>query len=231
MAAIGAALVEAGCTAVIFDGPAHGASPGRRASVVHLANAAEDVARATGARAAIGHSVGGAALAFALARGLPLSAAVTIGAPRNPSAFFRAFGAALGLGAPMLARIRARIEAWVGVDMDDLDVSRGAPGPDAGAPPLLVVHDRDDAEVATGDADAYVSAWPDARLLSTEGLGHRRVLRDAAVVDDVVAFVTAHLPRCACGRLAVEGRRGGELRCAGCALAEELWSRERRRQG
>jgi hypothetical protein len=70
--------------------------------------------------------------------------------------------------------------------------------------------------------------WPGARLVSTEGLGHRRILRDAEVIAAAVAFVTEHLPRCACGRLAATFGHG-EPRCLGCALSDELWSRERRR--
>jgi hypothetical protein len=32
-------------------------------------------------------------------------------------------------------------------------------------------------------------AWPDARLLTTGGLGHRRILSDPKVVAEVVRFV------------------------------------------
>lgn len=230
LAPLAPALLAAGCRVVAFDGPAHGASPGSRASVVHFAEAIEDAARATGARVAIGHSMGGAALGLALARGLPLAAAAIIGAPRTPAGFFRAFGDALALPAPVRDAMRTRIEAWVGARMEDLDLPALAPRERAA--PLLVVHDRGDAEVAFAAGEAIAAAWPGARLLATDGLGHRRILRDRAVIDAAAAFVVAHLPRCGCGRLASSSRAtspDGQPRCAGCAVAEDLWDRGGRR--
>ena len=32
-------------------------------------------------------------------------------------------------------------------------------------------------------------SWPDARLLRTRGLGHRRILKDHGVVQDTVDFM------------------------------------------
>ena len=55
--------------------------------------------------------------------------------------------------------------------------------------PLLVFHDRDDAEVPWSDGAAIAGAWPGARLVTTAGLGHRRILRDERVVSQAVAFV------------------------------------------
>jgi pimeloyl-ACP methyl ester carboxylesterase len=57
-------------------------------------------------------------------------------------------------------------------------------------PPTLVVHDRNDREVGFDQGQAIAEAWPRARLLATEGLGHRRLLRDPAVIGAVTAFVT-----------------------------------------
>jgi pimeloyl-ACP methyl ester carboxylesterase len=221
------ALVEAGCTAVTFDAPAHGSSPGRLASVVLFADALATVARATDARAVIGHSIGGAAAALAVVRGLAVHSAVLIGAPRTPVAFFQAFADALRLSPPLRAAIRARVEARVGARFEQLDFAAAAPAGDA--PPLLVVHDRSDSEVPFEASFAIADAWPGARRLATAGLGHRRILRDAGVIEEAVAFVTGHLPRCPCGRLASEpAAADGEPRCAGCAVADELWAPWRR---
>ena len=56
--------------------------------------------------------------------------------------------------------------------------------------PLLVVHDRDDRETFWSEGNALVEAWPGARLISTSGLGHRRVLREPAVIEEARQFVT-----------------------------------------
>ena len=39
------------------------------------------------------------------------------------------------------------------------------------------------------DGAAIAGAWPGARLVTTTGLGHRRILRDERVVSQAVAFV------------------------------------------
>jgi hypothetical protein len=58
-------------------------------------------------------------------------------------------------------------------------------------PPLLLVHDRQDAETGWSDSAAIARAWPRSRLVTTGGLGHRRLLRAPAVVAEAAGFVTA----------------------------------------
>lgn len=224
MAPFASALATAGCTAIAFDGPGHGRSSGRLASVAHFADALADVASATGARAVVGHSMGGAAVTLALSRGLSAGAAVIVAAPRTPSTWFAQFSESLALAPAVRELVRARVERRVGLRMDDVDLPRLAPPAPA---PLLVVHDRADREVAFEDGEAIAAAWPRARLHATDGLGHRRILRDPGVVAATAAFLLEHLPRCGCGRLAVCA--GPEPRCAGCLVSEELWSRAHRR--
>ena len=220
MAPLAEALAAAGCAAVALDGPAHGASSGRTASVVHFAASIASAARATGARAAVGHSLGGAAVLLAVARGLRLDAAVALAAPRGPASFFDHAVEAFGLESVAL---RDAVERRVGVAMADLDLPHLA---FPGAPPLLLVHDRDDGDVPFAEAEAVRDGWSGSRLVATAGLGHRRLLRERAVIQEVAAFVTTRLARCGCGRLAEED--APEPRCAGCAVADDLWERARR---
>ncbi|HET6922588.1 MAG TPA: alpha/beta fold hydrolase [Anaeromyxobacteraceae bacterium] len=218
---LGEPLREAGFSLVTFDAPAHGRSGGRLASVPVFADAIAAMARQAGARAAVAHSMGGAALALAILRGLPVDAGVVVSTPRSPWPFFQAFGDALGLPPGIRDAARARLERRVGFTADAFDLPRMATG--APPVPLLVVHDRGDAEVPFADGADIAAAWPGARLLATEGLGHRRILRDPAVAGAAAAFVLEHSPRCACGRLA---RAAGA--CDGCQLSAELYDREAR---
>jgi hypothetical protein len=87
----------------------------------------------------------------------------------------------------VMAAMRARSERWLGASWDDFDIPALARAQKA---PLLVVHDRDDDEVPWSDGAAIAAAWPGARLVTTEGLGHRRVLRDPRVVELAVSFVS-----------------------------------------
>jgi pimeloyl-ACP methyl ester carboxylesterase len=226
LAAVADALVAAGCEAVAIDAPGHGRSSGRVASVPLYAGAIAAAARATGARAAVGHSFGGAALTFAVADGLELDAVVLVGAPSTPILYVEAFCDALGLGPRARAALQARLEARVGRRYEELDLPRRIVG--AAPAPALVVHDRHDREVHPSSGDVLAAAWPGASLRRTAGLGHRRILRDAAVAAEVSAFVVERLARCSCGRLASEP--GPPPRCEGCAIAGALWAREERRE-
>jgi pimeloyl-ACP methyl ester carboxylesterase len=55
--------------------------------------------------------------------------------------------------------------------------------------PALIIHDRDDRDVPWQEGEAVARAWPHARFLRTEGLGHRRILRDPEVIDRVLRFL------------------------------------------
>ncbi len=226
MAPLAEALVAAGCAAVALDAPGHGRSSGRVSTVPLYAAAIAAAARAVRARAAVGHSFGGAALAFAVADGLALDAAVTIGAPATPVVYVDRVSDALGLSARVRRALRTHLEARVGRRYEDLDLPRAL---GAARSPGLVVHDRLDREVDFADGEALAQGWRGARLLATSGLGHRRILRDPGALAEVAGFVVGLLPRCGCGRLAVAFGTGIP-RCLDCGLADDLWARDRRRE-
>ncbi len=54
---------------------------------------------------------------------------------------------------------------------------------------LLIVHDRSDREVPLADGEELARAWPEAQLIVTEGLGHRRVLSSPDTVEMVADFI------------------------------------------
>jgi predicted alpha/beta hydrolase len=58
--------------------------------------------------------------------------------------------------------------------------------------PLLVIHDTDDHDVAWTSGAAVAGAWRGAKLHTTRGLGHFRLLRSPAVISAAVEFVMQH---------------------------------------
>jgi len=179
-------LARAGLTVVAFDAPGHGASPAPRTSIPHFSAALAAVVDSVGpARAIVGHSMGGAAAALSLARGLSAERIALLGSPADPAEIFAGFLARLGLPRHLHSAIWEKFEAEYGFDSSELTVR---PPEHAPATPALVVHDRDDREVPYASADRIMRAWPAATLVTTTGLGHRRLLRDADVIRKVVAF-------------------------------------------
>ena len=187
LAAFVAPLVQSGRRVVTFDAPGHGASPGALSSLPEFTRGLREVVRAFGpAQGVIGHSLGAAATALALAQGLRVERAVLISPPADPSEWTRHFARRLGMSPRVLHLMQARTERRLGFRWSELDVPRLAATLRV---PLLVIHDRDDAEISYADGQAIAAAAPDARLVTTEGLGHRRLLREPRVVEQAVSFV------------------------------------------
>jgi pimeloyl-ACP methyl ester carboxylesterase len=224
MTAFVAPLRAAGLRVAALDGPAHGGSAGRLATVPGFAVALHLAHRQLGFRAVVGHSMGGAATAVAVARhGLRLEAAVLIGSPARPSRFVRDFADALELPAPLEAVLLRRLKRRTGLTLSEIDAEALAPALRGAA---LVIHDRADREVPYADAEALVRAWRGAELLTTAGLGHRRILRDRHVAAAAARFVAGALghPLRAC---VTEGCPEAPLhpggRCERCALEAFLF--------
>jgi pimeloyl-ACP methyl ester carboxylesterase len=134
----------------------------------------------------IAHSVGATVAARALYEGLDAVAAVFVSPAADLAGPATRFTATLGFSRTVGEAMRRRIEARVGQPFSAFDVATLAP---AVSLPLLVIHDRGDAVVPWQHGRAIVRAWPGAGLLMTDGLGHRRILRD----PDVIAAAVAHL--------------------------------------
>lgn len=185
-----APLVDAGFRVVTFDGPGHGDAKARLGSVVTQARAtAGMVAHLGGVSAIVAHSVGAASSTLA-ASWAPLSIGrfVLLAPPVSPAKYLDQFGRMLALSTPVQVAMRRRVEERYGITVDRLDASEAASKLTA---PALVIHDTDDREVPLTDGVTIANAWPGATFHATSGLGHRRILRDRSVVDDVVRFVTS----------------------------------------
>jgi pimeloyl-ACP methyl ester carboxylesterase len=213
------ALLDAGFAVVWFDAPGHGAAGRGMSSMPEFARALLAVVRTYGpAHAVVTHSMGGAATALAVRWGLDARRFAFLAPPVNPAAWVIPFAAALGLRPDVIEALRARSEHRLRIRWTDLDVPTIA---GRMARPLLVVHDRDDATVPWLDGATIADAWPGARLVTTSGLGHRGVVRDPAVVAEVVRFVNGGGAAERAGDGATEAER----------LERELFSPDLRRAG
>lgn len=186
-------LLAAGMRVVAFDALSHGASDAgaqgpQQTSALEMARSLLAVAWHVGpVHCVIAHSLGGAAAALAIREGLPVRGVVMIGSPADMHDACSALAWQLGIAPHILSRMQLRSEQWLGASWSSFNV------PDVGrtrpVPPALIIHDRTDKEVRWEDGAAIAGAWPDAKLMTTNGLGHRRILRDEAVIGRIAAFV------------------------------------------
>jgi pimeloyl-ACP methyl ester carboxylesterase len=189
MGALALALARAGYRAVAFDAPGHGASQGRLSSLPQFAAAVSATADRLGPlRAVVGHSFGAAGTGWALHRGLPVERLVFVAAPWDLQRYVDFFGELVGLSERGLERMIARFGKRFDAPWPEARFATSVAADDR---PLLVIHDRDDPEIPISAARQLAAAWPAARLLETSGLGHNRILREQAVVEEVVGFIGA----------------------------------------
>jgi len=186
-------LVAAGMSVVAFDAPGHGDSPDNRLYLTDLADCVADAVAAIGpVHAIIAHSFGAAAVLLAHARG-------GVSAPRNvmiaPNVLIedavRKFSRFVGLDETDRIGLEQRLASATGIAPSDLAIDRlvGVRHDE-----LLVIHDRGDREVAFEHGDRLAQTWCGAILHATDGLGHRRILRDTDVIARVVAFASEGIP-------------------------------------
>ena len=180
---------------VAFDGPSHGRSdPGAsgpgRSHAVEFADALAAVAARHGpARAVVAHSMGAMATMLTLRDNRLSAERLVFVAPMHElRSYLDRFAAGLNLGRRARHRLDASLEAHVGMLVEEFELLSMAE--QARDPSLLVVHDRDDRRLAWAGSVELVDRWPDARLVTTEGLGHSRLLGDPAVHAEIVRFVS-----------------------------------------
>jgi pimeloyl-ACP methyl ester carboxylesterase len=190
LAAFAGPLVARGFSVVAFDAPGHGKNPRRRAVTLPELTAAIRAVAAAHApvHGVIAHSLGAVATARALYEGLGAAAVVFVAPPAELVTPAEIFTSALGLSPRVRDLLREGIEREIGLPWSAFDVRRLAPSLPV---PLLVFHDRGDAEIPWQQGRAIVQVWPGARLVTTDALGHRRILRDREITADAATFVAA----------------------------------------
>lgn len=184
-------LVTAGYRVAGFDLPAHGASSGSQTDALVNAAAVREVAAALGGvDAVVAHSMGAHATIVALHQGLEVQA-VALVAPAVRLYGVEEFGEMLSLPNAAVRGLRATIERRYGTSVwQDLAADLLA---DQLHTPALIVHDPDDDQIAASDVRALSEAWKESRLVSPEGLGHGRIIRDRDVIQQVVDFLDRQL--------------------------------------
>jgi len=187
MAPLAWALAADGRRVVAIDLPAHGQSTGAHTSLPEVAHVIGELATQLGPfGAVVGHSFGAVA-AMVVARKLGTERVVTIGGPASLGFVVDSFAVAIGLEGEAQRRFHQRLERRFGPELwHQFSPRELATHIEA---PALIVHDQDDSAVPVEQSQALAAVWPGARLFTTTGLGHYRVLRSPEVHRTVCRFL------------------------------------------
>ncbi len=190
------ALVERGYKVIAFDMPAHGDSEGKTTNLFDISELTAQICDKYGpVHSIIAHSFGGMALCNAVHRyNLNVNRVVLVASPFTMKYIFESFAATLNItqkvSGMMIERIRRRFLEEREADVYELSVDSFAKTLNF---PVLVIHDRDDKVVAYNQGEGYANNLLDVEFVSTEGLGHRRLLKDQEIMNKIIEFASASI--------------------------------------
>ncbi|MEE4811445.1 alpha/beta fold hydrolase [Pseudomonas alliivorans] len=180
-------LRSMGYAVVGFDQPAHGASSGKTNHLPLFVEMIQRVGRHFGKPAVfIGHSMGASAVVFAQdeewcpERFVLIAPFVAI----SENAI-RQFETA-GISPKAFTSFEAYLYSVTGRRFAEYEGALRLPLMKGLA---LIIHDRNDRETPWEKGARFAKLWPGARLFTTEGLGHNRLLDHPSVINEVMNFI------------------------------------------
>lgn len=182
-------LLNSGYQVMSFDGPAHGETPGKQSSVLQYADTLALIDQKYGPfDAAITHSFGGMALAYAMTSGINIDRVVCICPPDNFDVIINNFNKSLTLPDVVADILLTKFYATHGFNLPHrLSTVNNVIQLTSEA---LIIHDEDDTDLGWQCGKNVADAWPNAKFIKTSGLGHRRIIRDPEVIKTSVDFIT-----------------------------------------
>ncbi|MEW8027089.1 MAG: alpha/beta hydrolase [Candidatus Thiodiazotropha sp.] len=182
------ALAASGYRAVAFDAPAHGDSSEKRTNMLKVARAIGAIGEKEGPiTAVIGHSFGCGTALLAIDRyRLPSEKVILFSCFTDTRWITERFADAFSISEPVIEAMREEAKRrfahhfdtpWDWSQLSPVNTIEKVTGE------LLLVHDRHDFEVPYSHAEKLLQIVPEAQLLTTERLGHKKILMHKRCID------------------------------------------------
>lgn len=182
-------LVQKGYKIVAFDGPAHGQSEGELSNLIHFKEVIGKLINIIGTPYAIvGHSMGGGSSAyFLMEEKVKVERLVLLAIPVVTRRFFDMAFDYMKVPQRMRKALFLSMEEKFGKPIEYYNLAeRNEP---IKADKILLVYEEKDEEIPTEEVLHYLSLHPEMQRMSTNGVGHNRVMKDKAVIDTVAEFL------------------------------------------
>ena len=181
-------LKPLGKTIIAIDAPAHGQSTGKEFNAPRYAEFIHVLLQKYQPKTLIGHSIGGAAIAFYLNK-YPndhIDKIVLLGAPSSFKKISDNFINLLSLNKKVQNRLEQYYHEKFNIHINDFAGHLFAQNFTQKA---IIAHDADDAVIKVEEGRQYAAAWKNAIYIETQGLGHS--MHDKALYQQIAEFVGA----------------------------------------
>ena len=185
--AIADKLLENGYMTISFDAPAHGKSTGKMTIMPEFIAAVKVLNAKFGPfEIAIGHSLGGMTILNNISQGMEVQKAITIGSNDKVSDIIADFVKTIELKPKMALRIEKYLSKKFHKEIDQYSSSEAAKNINI---ETLVIHDEGDNEVPVSCAYSIRQSLQQGEILITKGLGHRNILKNKEVIEEIIKFI------------------------------------------
>lgn len=182
------ALRDAGYTFLGFDAPAHGVNPGTSSNMFEFkALVTALVAQTENVACVVGHSLGASAISLAIHEGLVIPKLVVLGAPVVAEDILNTFCETIWGTERTKKAIRDGCLRLFDIEFDQLTMEHTFKS--CTSIPALGIHGTEDIDADVSHLDILHKIHPSMQSYKAKGLGHRRILKDQAVIDRIIAFI------------------------------------------
>ena len=182
-------LINAGYSVITYDAPAHGESEGHVTNYFELSDTVRsflDPSHDFNIQGIIAYSIGASAVINCISKEKPSIDAVLIApALKLKEILFNSFNHH-GVPEIVYQNLVAGMEEYYGYDVHQDNPYVLAK---TISTKMLIVHDKDDRTIPYTDSKTLSDKTDNIYLHTTVGLGHKRILRDKAVVDVITAYI------------------------------------------
>lgn len=180
-------ILENRMMVISFDAPAHGLSKSKTTNLLEYVDTINYINKIYGPfEVVIGHSFGGIASMAALVDNPFVNKLVTIGIDCSINDIIDNFVKSLQLKQPVATKIKKYLSTLFKASMASVSPCETAKKI---VIPTLVLHDTQDMDVDVSNAYKIRQNLANGQLLITNGLGHRRILRDSKIIAKIIEFI------------------------------------------
>ncbi|QSE97709.1 alpha/beta fold hydrolase [Fulvivirga lutea] len=182
-------FTDNGYKVVAFDSTGHGQSDGSSSHLMEFVGIIEQLQNNYRKfEMIVGHSLGGVASFHATLAGIS-DKLVLISSPTVGAQILEEFRSKIGASEKMLPYFEERIMEDYGKTFEEYSISHNITK--LRDTELLIVHDRGDREAPYSNAKLIHDLYPSSKIITTEGNGHTRILKDEKVINEVLQHLKA----------------------------------------